>query len=413
MSGPNTESVDDTPLDLRPPRKLSASERWILAGFAALLFTPFLLDVIVDYKPAKLSVPIFLLSWVGLVFIHELGHAVVARMLGWRVCAIVVGFGPTWRVIRIGGMAIEVRRYPVQGFVLSTPRDLRHPGLKLTLIYLAGPAVEILVFLLVLAGLGPSVLFQRSESVAIIAAQSLVLAIGFGVVISLIPFSVRSKNGTVMNDGLGAIRAPFLPMRHFERMLGLPFLIDADRRLARKDVPGALEVCDRGLAEFPNDARIRLRKSQVLVLAGRMDDAAHCLVKVFDLNDLDPVVRAECAIEYGSLLILRGESTDWESAQKIVEASLKEFPNEPSLRVARAGILVERRRFHEAVPVLREALVRQGEPVDRSRAACYLVLAEFRRGNRRSAQEFLSKLLEAGVAGPLVDRVRREVRADA
>ncbi len=207
----------------RPPdRAATKGERWFLTVFAALFFGMLGAEILRDFRPAKLAAVLVPLFWVPLLVLHEAGHAFVARLCGWEVERVVLGYGKLLKRIWIAGTSVELRQFPLEGFVLPYPRDLRSPRLKNTLIYAAGPGAEILLVLAVYLALGGDVLFASSESLAIIAAQSLCVAALMGVIINLIPHWTTTGGGRSWSDGMGILMSHRLPDSYFEAMMQKP-----------------------------------------------------------------------------------------------------------------------------------------------------------------------------------------------
>jgi len=188
-----------------PERDLTRSERWTAGIFAVLVAGLFALDVAIDFSPAKLSILFFLLFWVPLLCIHEAGHALVAVVLGWRVHRVVIGIGPIVKRFSVGRTEVELRSLPLEGFTRLEPRRSSMPGLRSFLIYAAGPGFEVAVLGLIAVLTGTETLLSHSDSIPIIAAQSLSVAIMLSVVTNLIPHSVESRRGLSPNDGLGML----------------------------------------------------------------------------------------------------------------------------------------------------------------------------------------------------------------
>src|SRR5437879_4095536 len=56
---------------------------------------------------------------------HEMGHAAVARALGWRVYQIVIGVGKSVFKWRWFGTLFDLRTLPLAGATLTVPKDTR------------------------------------------------------------------------------------------------------------------------------------------------------------------------------------------------------------------------------------------------------------------------------------------------
>jgi hypothetical protein len=208
---------------MRPRRNLDVSltpgQRWALVLFLLVILGLFAAEVFTNYQPAKLSALFFVLFWIPLLAFHEAGHALVAALLGWRVHRIVIGMGRIiWR-FQIGATPVEVRTYPVEGFVVPSPTGLRGVRWKSALIYFAGPGAELLIVLLVALIVGPGTLVTFSENIGMIALQSLCIAALAGAILNLIPTIAESQSGLVANDGLGIIRSFIRPLEEFDRMI--------------------------------------------------------------------------------------------------------------------------------------------------------------------------------------------------
>jgi membrane-associated protease RseP (regulator of RpoE activity) len=209
-------------LDPAPRRgPLTRSECWTSVLFLVVLVGLFTAEVIVDYTPAKLSALFFLVFWFPLLVLHEAGHAVVATLLGWYVARVVLGMGRTVAWFRAGTTLVEIRLFPIEGFVLPVPRNLRAPRLKSALIYFAGPGAQLLLLALIFVVVGPDMLLSQSDSIGLLAVQSLCVAILASAFFNLVPHMAASQNGMVPNDGLGIIRSFLLPTEYYAALVNM------------------------------------------------------------------------------------------------------------------------------------------------------------------------------------------------
>ena len=206
-----------TPGPQRGP--LTRQERWAYAIFLIVLLGLFAGEVIVNYQPVKLSVLFFLLFWIPLLVLHEISHAIVAALVGWRVETIVIGMGRQVCEFKIRHTRIDLRILPLEGFVRSLPTNLICPGQKHALIYFAGPAIELAIAGFVLMFLTPEQLFHRTDNYTVIAWQSLAAASAVGGILNLIPHAIQSGSGIIPNDGLGILLSLSRPASAYANLI--------------------------------------------------------------------------------------------------------------------------------------------------------------------------------------------------
>ena len=208
--------------DPRSEEPASGNDRWILLGFTAALVAFFAAELVSGFEPAKLSILFMLIAWLPLLVLHEAAHAVAAHTLGWRVEGVVIGFGRTLASRSVLGVPVEFRSLPVEGFVTCRPKALDGVRWKSAFIYFAGPGVEFLFALMILALAGPALLLTRTDTIAVIALQSIALAAALGGVLNLIPhstFSTGSRDDELPNDGLGIVMSLSRPLAEWEAEL--------------------------------------------------------------------------------------------------------------------------------------------------------------------------------------------------
>jgi len=168
------------------------------------------MEITTNYEPRKLGALLFVVFWVPLLFIHEFGHAIMAKLLGWRVNRIVIGFGKVLIHARLLGAPMEIRTIPLEGFVQIAPKTVTLARLKHALIYFAGPGIELLAFFVITVVLGGfDQMFSISNDYSHIALQSFAFAALAGAVINLIPIGIITKDGSTPNDGMGILLCLF------------------------------------------------------------------------------------------------------------------------------------------------------------------------------------------------------------
>lgn len=175
------------------------------------------MEILTNFEPKKLGALLFVVFWIPLLFIHEFGHAIVAKILGWRVQRIVIGFGKVLFNMRLLDAPMEIRSIPLEGFVQIAPKTLYFARIKHALIYFAGPGIELLVFFIIMLMLGGmEQLFTITNDYTRIALQSFAFAALAGALLNLIPLGIITKEGTTPNDGMGILLCLFSTEMDYE-----------------------------------------------------------------------------------------------------------------------------------------------------------------------------------------------------
>lgn len=194
------------PFDPAPERTaMSRDERVFLIMFFAIVLGLFAVEVFSDYEPGKLGMLLFPFCWAILLVIHEAGHAIAAKMCGWSVEGIVIGMGKPVGTFSMGGVPIELRVIPLEGFTALQPSP-RAGRLAGAFTYFAGPATGILVGIVIIAVIGWDTFLSRNQSYGLVVAQTFAAAAWVGAILNLIPAGIRTPGGLIPNDGLGILR---------------------------------------------------------------------------------------------------------------------------------------------------------------------------------------------------------------
>ena len=243
----------------------SKSDKLILYGFTLLFGGLIVAEILTAFSVAKLGVFFFLGAVIGLTVLHEFGHAWMARAFGWRVYEIVIGIGPVIKTWRWHTARVELKMWPLGGYVLPVPPDARPRRLAQFFIYFAGPGIELALVGALALVFGVDTLLSRSDAVVVIAAQSVCAAAIWGAVTNLFPMT--TVDGAV-TDGLGMLRSVFIKPDDVARQLASPYLVEGQRRLTARNGLGAREVFESGLLKHPNVFALHMGRFRALEMLG-------------------------------------------------------------------------------------------------------------------------------------------------
>jgi peptidase M50-like protein len=359
-------------LDFDPAPRLpvSAGERLLVWVLALSFFGLLLADLARGFSANKLSVLFVLSFWVPLLLLHELGHALAARSVGWRVSEVVIGFGRELRRFQIGHTRVRIRALPVEGYVVPSPSSVAHGRRKQAWIYLGGPLAELLL-LGVVGWLLDWNMPGTSESVGGIALESLAVAAALGVVSTLLPY----RSGGNPSDGLGIVMSWLATEESFRERLCWPFLSEARRLLLREQTALALETLQMGLQHYPDDPQLRGLLGVCQAAAG---DAARGFATLEELGspDLRPAgARADLLADAAWAVLFSGDADLLPDAQRALLVALSLAPDDAHYGILLGRVYLERGRAQEAYACLMNAYKRTRDVDQEAQCVAYLALA--------------------------------------
>lgn len=207
----------------------SKAEKIFIVLMSVVFLFMMTMEIVANFEPKKLGALLFVVFWIPLLFIHEFGHAVMAKVLGWEVKRVVLGVGKVIMLTRLFGAPVEIRSIPLEGFVQIAPKTIILARFKHALIYFAGPGIELLIFFVIVVYLGGfSDLFTVTYDYLRIALQSFAFAALAGAVINLIPMGVVTKDGSTPNDGMGILLCLFSSGMDYEMWIKEDKKVKAD-----------------------------------------------------------------------------------------------------------------------------------------------------------------------------------------
>lgn len=208
--------IDQRHYDNKP---LTLADNLLVYGLSTVFLGLILLEIFTNYEPRKLAALFFILWWLPLVLVHEFGHAVVANALGWQVERTVIGFGRVMYQGQLFRAPLELRLFPVEGFVQFNPVYGSGMRYKHALTYFAGPGIELLVAFSVIVLMGWDNFFIIEDNYWKLAFQALAYAALAGAIINLIPMGVVTRDGEAPNDGMGILVSLFSNEKEYKKSL--------------------------------------------------------------------------------------------------------------------------------------------------------------------------------------------------
>jgi len=378
-----------------PPcwEKRNAADNWIYLG--TYVFLGVLGTVLACYKShwGFLLLMFFLFHVFGILATvpHELGHALAARVFGMEVFQVAVGIGKKLFDCRMFGVLVEFRTIPYGGMTFALSADRERFRLRQSIYALAGPVANLLVALIVLAVVGWDRIadFRPHEKVSpwtlLFASNVLVF------ITNLWPdVSVSSTGGAMLSDGAHLLRAFRMKQEDREDLRTAFYTAHAEAARQRCDMKRARDWIERGLREYPEDRELLLQHGASLIEGQRFSEARTLFQKLLQDSDADDLgVRALLMNDIACVDVLIGGKELLNEADEYSDYALKILPWTAGIKGTRGMVLVERGDLLNAIPLLEGSLREAEEPWGRAQSACFLAIAEARRGNHEKASSYL------------------------
>jgi tetratricopeptide (TPR) repeat protein len=330
----------------------------------------------------------FYLAFAFGVALHEAGHALAARAVGFRVAEIRLGRGPHVYTFAIRRTAVSIHAYPFSGWVLTFPVTPGRHRWREFVVSAAGPAASF-----ALAGCA-LVSFLEHESVIRLA---FVTAAAWHGVASLTPNETDVGAYRWANDGLQLFRILF--QRNRENSYALALCSRAWQHYGKRRFGLAARLYLRAIGQpgFRPTAATQLFFGAVFSEARRVEAAWQALRSALAAKQpaLLAAERQEALDRLASLAIYHQRPDLLPEARQTIEAAIAEFPEAITLRGTYAGILYEQGEIEAARRECEHVLAQSKTPIDIALGSGYLALIVAAEGDRERASSLAEAAHEA------------------
>ena len=291
---------------------------------------------------------------VGLVF-HELGHALVASLLGMRVTGVFIGLGPPVASFRVARVPVVIQAVPLSGIVHLLLRSRRFGRTRLAAAFAAGPLANALLVVLGIAA------FDRVPMPKGIIGHELGTFAGINAFMcfaNLIPIKRRTVQAGAprATDGYQLLRVHRTAAKTIDAMITTASLFDAIDQTLDGRPEETLKRVEPMMPRMPDNPVALLVLGDAYAELGRYADAitAYLSFPRHTLPDAAPAI--ENAVSW---CLIRGYGRSRaKCATRLSRRALKSDPENANYLHTHAAILVVRQKLAKATRVL-EALPRK------------------------------------------------------
>ena len=369
----------------------------IVGGVITLLFVAAIFD---EFSTRKLSIIFFFVFWVPLLVIHELGHALMAKALGWHVREIVIGFGRTIWQRQIGETRLVVKLAPMEGYVLPVPSDRDRMRMKSALIYAAGPGAELLILAAAIAALGWDTVFNDADEISLVALESLAVVILVGAGFNLLPF----RTDGAVSDGLGIVSSPFMSDQEIELRLMTYETREIGRLLDAGETQRAVALSKAIGNRFPGNPWLKQLEINALSEGGQTDAARELIKAELGKVSESGMFRKEF-LKMQAQTELDAREPDYLTLDLAIQKALAINANAPDLIAIKGASLIRRGKYEDGGNMLAHAWRSNDGSADDAMMLAWLSIAARGVRNEEARHHFRESFEAINRSAPLRGRL--------
>lgn len=352
--------------------------------------------------------------------LHELGHVAMAKLCGWRVLAMKVGWGPKLGSLRIGDCRMTFLWLPLGGAMQAYPRTPSGLRTKLFLFALGGPLLTLAIGIFLVVSLSWS--YPVWLKITGIALLNFCV---FSLFMSLVPHRVTMSGDLVPNDGYMICLALWWNRKtSAEQFRGA--VVEVARIFhERGEVERAKAFLENGLEGIGETGAVAAAEDWTTLLreldANGNEPGFGPYTKRhpknappamswewwtnegYELARVATLAEAKRRGDTGSIwaidsfasnaLVYGREELFEESLMKIEEA-IQRAPEDVTLRGTKGSLLIELGRVDEGLRLLNQVVATQESEFDDGFCRYYDALASLKKGVRPLAEDLLRQAVE-------------------
>lgn len=352
---------------------------------------------------------IYLCFALGIV-LHELGHALMARLVRLRLHAIMLGAGPIVAKTAIGRISLTLRLLPISGCVAASP-TCREDATRwrLMLFALGGPLANVLPLpvLLFLAWRELAAGQQMDRSVA--PAQAAVVASLLLLFLCLVcRHGELPGYGRVVSDGGLLLQIRDMPEPALEDW----YIRGCVREGCRRSIEGRHEAAKAHFAEplkrYPDNSMLRAGAAIAALEAGEVHRARSIFEELLIAvpagdQEIATRVRLQNCLAWTDLIV--GSPELMLEADRLSQEAYQQTPWDPYVQGTRGSVLIEKGETTTGAALVHRALDAHEDAPAKSACMAFLAAAEADEGNRGKAQRLLRKARRMHPSSRVINRV--------
>ena len=335
------------------------------------------------------------------IVIHEFGHYVLAKAVGYQPVIIKFGRGKSFYERVIGETCISFHVVPAGGLTLSSPATKSFGRVRLMLFALGGPLMNLVaaeIIRHIVLGAPGSFTLSPEPLMAFMVTNY------FMGTVNLIPFKSAGSTEVQWSDGGKLITIPFYDKAKLNELDKSYYYGKYHVAYKTENYEGCLNAATKGLEKYPDDTLMKQLLGTAYLAMHEYDKADDILGRLLRDESISEMTKASLYNELAWLIYLQNDTGRVSEADRYSSEAMALMPWSLAVRSTRGSVLNMLGRYTEAVKLLDDKRFVVESAANRARVLCSLAVSYENINNIDAANNAIKRAKELDSDCELLER---------
>ncbi|HVE58150.1 MAG TPA: tetratricopeptide repeat protein [Pyrinomonadaceae bacterium] len=355
---------------------------------------------------------LFWYFWLFVVLIiHEFGHAIVAKIVGLKIFALIIGYGKKLTGFEIFGIPVEINLKPFNGLTYAFPTSTSWVKTRMWFYNLGGLLTHI-IFISVF------IIFNEQDFGSFFTSlvkrpaifETFFLANLFLLVINAFPYKFQMPQGAYFSDGYKLFQIPFQKIEEIVALEKVHERLEAWNALRKGNHEKAFALYEKLLAENPDDMVLKHDLAIAKLKFGNYEEAREFLICTLTAKEFEnPPMKMLLYNNIAWINAVIAKDSLLEEADKLSLEAYNSNPRLVNFIGTRGSVLVRLGKNVQGLELLKDAYGKMSDKRGRSENACFIAIGKAKLGAAKEAKSWLEIARKNDLDNKLIEIAEREI----